>query len=46
MHITTTNIRKLVETTAEDMCDEGVIDAKQRKAVSNINGHSSATVDK
>jgi hypothetical protein len=36
----------LVETTAEDMCDEGIINIKERKAVSNINGHSSATVNK
>jgi hypothetical protein len=46
MHITTTHIRALVETTAADMCDEGKIDARQRKAISNINGHSSTTVDK
>jgi hypothetical protein len=29
-----------------NLSDEGKIDARQRKAVSNINGHSSATVDK
>ena len=46
LHLTTTHIRALVETTAADLCDEGKIDARQRKAVSNINGHSSATVDK
>ena len=46
LHLTTTHIRALVETTATDLCDEGKIDARQRKAVSNINGHSSATVDK
>ena len=46
MHLTTTNIRKLVETTAEDMCDTGKIGAVERKAVSNINGHSSETCQK
>lgn len=44
--MTTTGIRKLIETTAADLHDEGVIDAKERTAIANINGHQGATVEK
>jgi len=41
MHITTTAIRSLVETTTETLAREGDISSVQREAVSNINGHTS-----
>ena len=44
LYITTTNIRKLTETEADAMYDNGQISAVARKAVSNINGHSDQTV--
>jgi hypothetical protein len=44
LHITTTNIRKLTETEADAMYDNGQISAVAKKAVSNINGHSDQTV--
>jgi hypothetical protein len=41
LHITTTAIRSLVETTTETLAREGGISSVQREAVSNINGHTS-----
>jgi len=41
MHITTTAIRSLVETTTEKLKKTGAISESQRDSVSNINGHSS-----
>ena len=41
MHITTTAIRSLVETTTEKLAKAGAISEAQRDAVSNINGHTS-----
>lgn len=43
--MTTTTIRTLVETTASQMMDEGTITQTQRKAIMNINGHTSQTTE-
>ena len=40
--ITTTKVRSLIETTAEDLGRAGVIDGITREGVREINGHSSA----
>ena len=42
LHINTTTVRSLVETTAEQMKNEGKISAVERAAERDINGHSSA----
>ncbi len=44
LHMTTTHIRSLFETTAEAALLRGDITASQRASVSSINGHSSAVV--
>ncbi len=43
LHITTTTIRAIVETAAENALRKGVIDQTLRAAISNVNGHSGAT---
>ncbi len=45
LHITTTNLRKLVETEMEKCQREGTITQSERIAVQNINGHSGPIVD-
>jgi hypothetical protein len=45
LHITTNSIRCLVETQAKHLFEEGKISASTKTAISNINGHSSATVE-
>ncbi len=45
LHVTTTTIRTLVETTATQMMDEGAITQTQRAAIRNINGHTSQTTE-
>ena len=40
LHITTTSIRSLIETTFDTLHVQGVITAQQRASVSNINGHT------
>jgi hypothetical protein len=45
LHITTNSIRSLIETKAKSLLEEGKISLQTREAVSNINGHSSATVE-
>lgn len=44
LHITTTSIRSLVETTFDTLHLQGVISAQQRASVSNINGHTGEVV--
>ena len=44
LHITTTRIRSIVETAAEEMYRAGEISLKTRKSIEAINGHTSATV--
>ena len=44
LHITTTAIRSLIETNAEDALQSNRITTKDRIAISNMNGHSSQTV--
>src|SRR5690606_14961576 len=39
LHITTTSIRSLIETTFDTLHSQGVISTQQRASVSNINGH-------
>ena len=46
LHITTTTIRAIVETAAEDALRRGVIDQTKRAAISNVNGHSGATTQR
>jgi hypothetical protein len=46
LHITTTTIRAIVETAAEDALRKGVIDQTKRAAISNVNGHSGATTQR
>jgi hypothetical protein len=46
LHITTTTIRAIVETAAEDALRKGVIDGTKRAAISNVNGHSGATTQR
>jgi hypothetical protein len=41
LHITTTTIRSLVETQAQELFEKGVISQADRESISNINGHSS-----
>jgi hypothetical protein len=41
LHITTTTIRSLVETQAQELFEQGVITQADRESISNINGHSS-----
>ena len=43
LHVTTTTIRSMVETKAEELEAEGSISGAQRKSVLDVNGHSSAT---
>jgi hypothetical protein len=45
LHVTTTNIRSLVETTAHNAMLEGTITSKERNAIQMINGHSSKTTE-
>lgn len=45
LHVTTTTIRTLVETTASQMMDNGEITQTQRTAIMNINGHTSQTTE-
>lgn len=42
LHITTTAIRSLVETTMDDLHESGVITHQQKASVQAINGHTSA----
>ena len=44
LHITTTAIRSLIETNAEDALQSSRITTTDRIAISNMNGHSSQTV--
>jgi hypothetical protein len=44
LHMTSTAIRSLMETSAEEALHKGEITASQRASVSSINGHSSAVV--
>ena len=44
LHMTSTAIRGLMETSAEEALHKGDITASQRASVSSINGHSSAVV--
>jgi hypothetical protein len=44
LHMTSTAIRGLMETSAEEALHKGEITASQRASVSSINGHSSAVV--
>ena len=44
LHITSTRIRSIVETAAEEMYRAGDISLKVRKSIEAINGHTSATV--
>ena len=44
LHITSTRIRSIVETAAEEMYRQGDISLRTRKSVEAINGHTSATV--
>jgi hypothetical protein len=44
LHMTSTAIRGLMETTAEEALLRGEITSVQRASVSSINGHSSAVV--
>jgi hypothetical protein len=46
LHITTTTIRAIVETAAEDALKKGIIDGIKRAAISNVNGHSGATTQR
>lgn len=41
LHITTTAIRSLVETQAQDLFEQGIISLADRESVSHINGHTS-----
>lgn len=41
IHITTTMVRSLVETTTDVLRRQGMISAQQQQAVQNINGHTS-----
>ena len=45
LHMTTTAIRSLVETTAHNALMEGTITPKERRAIQMINGHSSKTTE-
>jgi hypothetical protein len=42
IHITTTGIRSLVETQAQELLDGGIISAGERESISYINGHTSS----
>ena len=44
LHITSTALRSLMECTAEDLHDDGLITPGVRSSVSNTNGHSAAMV--
>jgi hypothetical protein len=44
LHITTTAIRSLVETTMDDLHEDGFISSSQKSSVHAINGHSSDVV--
>jgi hypothetical protein len=43
LHITTTSIRSMVETQAQQLRDNGVISEAQRESICHINGHSLQT---
>jgi hypothetical protein len=45
VHITTTAIRSLVETQAQQLFERGVINKEQRESICHINGHSLATAE-
>jgi hypothetical protein len=46
LHITTTRVRAIVETSSEQLRENGDITEADRTSILNINGHSGATADK